>query len=224
MTKIKICGITNLEDATFAARQGADFIGFIFYPQSARNIAPEDAGGIVQEVKRLLGAQSPRFVGVFVDASVQAVSKVRQHVGLDLVQLHGSETPDQLRQLGVGAFKALQLVSLEGAQALAEMYGTTVPDDACIPQLLVDAYHATEKGGTGQLADVAIAVWLSGRYRLLLAGGLNPYNITAVIKTVHPWGVDVSSGVEMVCNGKPIKGRKDPRKIQAFISAVRSTS
>jgi phosphoribosylanthranilate isomerase len=197
-----------------------DFIGFIFYPTSARAIVPEDAASIVQEVRRLMGAQSPRFVGVFVDAPVQDVGRIREQVGLDLVQLHGDETPDQIRRLQPGAFKALRPASLEEAQALAAVHGAAVPGDAITPQLLVDAYHPTEKGGTGQLVDFKISAWLSRRYRLLLAGGLNPNNIAEVVKAVQPWGVDVSSGVEIVRDGRLVKGRKDPQKVQAFITAV----
>ncbi|TFG73100.1 MAG: phosphoribosylanthranilate isomerase [Anaerolineales bacterium] len=224
MTRIKICGITNLEDATFIAGQGVDYIGFIFYPESARYIAPEAATRIIQEIRGSWGAQSPCFVGVFVDASVQVVSQIRSQVGLDLVQLHGSETPEQLAVLGRGAFKAIRPESLAAARTSAEYYGATSHDAIHIPQFLLDSYHPTEKGGTGQLADHAIAVWLSAQYRALLAGGLDPVNITRIIQNVHPWGVDVSSGVELVCGGKPLKGRKDPEKVQAFVRAVRSAS
>ncbi len=222
MTRIKICGITNLEDAAFTAGLGVEYIGFIFYPESARYISPEDAAGIVREIRGLFGAQSPGFVGVFVDASVQAVSQIRAQVGLDLVQLHGGETPDQIAMLGRGVFKAIRPASIEAAHASVDYYGIPVQDAVHMPQFLLDSYHPTEKGGTGQLADHAIAVWLSSRYRVLLAGGLDPFNVTGIISTVHPWGVDVSSGVELICDGKLVKGRKDAEKVQAFVRAVRS--
>ena len=224
MTKIKICGITNTEDARFAALQGADYIGFIFYPPSARYVEPRLASEIVLQIHKDLGLNSPQFVGVFVDASVNDVRMIREQVGLDLVQLHGEETPEELSNLSPGAYKALRPVCKKEVKALAAVYGAVMPVDNLSPQLLVDAYHPTEKGGTGQRADLDIAIWLSQRYRLLLAGGLNPTNVTAAMKTVQPWGVDVSSGVEIIRNGKQVKGCKDHDKVQAFINAVRTVT
>ena len=224
MTKIKICGITNVNDAEFVARQGADFIGFIFYPPSSRYINPGCAADIVLQLRGVMGIRSPRFVGVFVDASLRNIKSIRAKVGLDLVQLHGEEKLDQLMALQPGAFKALRPESADKVKPLVDKYAAGMPVDNHSPQLLLDTYHPTEKGGTGQLANLDIAGWLSQRYRLLLAGGLNPDNVVNVIQIVQPWGVDVSSGVEIVRKDKVVKGSKDHQKVQAFINAVRSST
>ena len=221
MTRIKICGITTTEDALFVTRCGVDYLGFIFYRKSARYIPPVRAAGIVHQVRAFMGVQSPRFVGVFVDTPVQDVVKIRELVGLDLVQMHGSETPEKLKCLQPGAFKAIQPALLANAQALAAKYIANVSADDDTPQILVDAYHPTEKGGTGHLVELDIAMWLSTHYRLVLAGGLNPENVISIVEIVKPWGVDVSSGVEIIRDGKPVKGCKDPCKVQAFTQAVR---
>jgi len=233
MTYVKICGITNLEDARCAAEAGADFLGFIFYPKSPRYIAPERAGEISRAIRCQRRAecteQAPRFVGVFVDEPVDVARAIIKVAGLDLVQLHGTETPDDVTALSPYAFKALRPQTLAEAQkAYAEFLTadrrppttnhppSTVYHLPSTPDLLVDAYHPQHKGGTGQIADLEIARWLAERCRLLLAGGLTPDNITDAIVRVRPWGVDVSSGVEAT------KGKKDHAKIRTFIVQVRT--
>ncbi len=223
MVYVKICGITNLEDARCAAKVGADFLGFIFYPPSPRYMAPEQAGEITRAIRAEFGDASPRCVGVFVDEPAEAVRAVIETAGLDLVQLHGAETPADVAALAPYAFKALRPQTLTEAQAAAENYLTAIylspPSTVyCLPStphLLIDAYHPRQMGGTGLVADVEIARWLAERCRLLLAGGLTPENVTHAIAQVHPWGVDVSSGVEAS------KGKKDHAKMKAFIEAIR---
>ena len=229
MTYVKICGITNLEDARCAAEAGADFLGFIFYPPSPRYIAPEQAGEITQAIRAGFGAASPRCVGVFVDEPENAVRAIIETAGLDLVQLHGAETPADVAALVPYAFKALRPQTLAEAQAALEQYfpqrieriqtdNSSVQSAESvenIPQLLVDAYHPRQKGGAGLVADVEIARWLADRCRLLLAGGLTPENVAEAIKQVHPWGVDVSSGVEAT------KGKKDHAKMKAFVTMIK---
>ena len=213
--RIKVCGLTTLEDARRAAEAGADFLGFVFYPRSPRFVRPERVAAITAALRAEFGADAPRFVGVFVDAPAEEVRAVLDAAGLDLAQLHGREPPALVEALHPRAFKALRPRSPEEAEAMAEVYRAALPDAATLPQLLVDAYHPIRPGGTGLRADWGIARELARRFRLLLAGGLTPENVGEAIVQVRPWGVDVSSGVERS------KGLKDPAKLRAFVEAVR---
>ncbi len=224
MTRVKICGITNIEDARCAASAGADMLGFIFYPRSARYVTPAQAGEITRALQAEFGAAAPRIVGVFVDTPVNQITEMAATAGLDLAQLHGAETPEMVhalcvRTLRVRAFKAIRARTLEEARAALEEYDGH--PDGCdrndMPSLLIDAYHPQERGGTGLRADVATAQWLSRRCRLLLAGGLTPENVSEAITLIKPWGVDVSSGVEVT------KGIKDHTLVRTFIAAARAT-
>lgn len=223
MVNVKICGITNLEDARCAAEAGADFLGFIFYPPSPRYITPEQAGEIAQAIRAEFGEAAPRCVGVFVDEPVDVVRAVIATAGLDLAQLHGAETPADVVALAPYAFKALRPQTLAEAQSAMENYlpytlfslPSPVSRLPSTPDLLVDAYHPQQKGGTGLTVDVTIARWLAERCRLLLAGGLTPENVADAIAQVHPWGVDVSSGVEVT------KGKKDHTKVKRLINTIK---
>jgi phosphoribosylanthranilate isomerase len=215
-TRVKICGLTNLDDARCAARAGADFLGFIFYPPSPRFIAPERAAAISRAIRREMGASAPRFVGVFVGESAQFVQAVVELVGLDLAQLHGDEPPVLVQSLSPRAFKAVRPRSAAEAEAALAAYAGAALDDASLPQLLVDAYDPHHFGGTGLAADLAAARSLARRCRLLLAGGLTPETVGPAIEQVWPWGVDVSSGVEQA------RGRKDHALVAAFVRAVRA--
>ncbi len=224
MVYVKICGITNLEDARCAAEAGANFLGFIFYPPSPRYIVPERAGEIIRAIREEFGEAAPRCVGVFVDEPVATVRAIIEIAGLDLAQLHGAETPAAVAALAPHAFKALRPQTLAEAQAALEDYLAAIPSSPpstvyrlpSTPDLLLDAYHPQQKGGTGLTADATIARWLAERCRLLLAGGLTPENVADAIAQVQPWGVDVSSGVEAT------KGRKDHAKVRAFVSAIKN--
>jgi phosphoribosylanthranilate isomerase len=222
VTKIKICGITSLDDAKFAVSQSVDFLGFIFYPPSQRYIKPEIAKVVVTNLRHEFDSQVPQFVGVFVDASIDTIVQVKQEVGLDLIQLHGSESPEMILSLGPSAYKALRPKSLTDLQKLVTSYSATVTENTLMPQFLIDTYHPIEKGGTGQFGNLVLAQSIAKEYRLLVAGGLTPLNVGGVITTVNPWGVDVSSGVECIENGKVIKGIKDHTRIEKFCSIVRA--
>jgi phosphoribosylanthranilate isomerase len=215
MTRIKICGITNVEDARCAADAGADLIGFIFYRKSPRFVEPERAAGIAAAIREVRGAQAPRFVGVFVDEPLARVRQTIELAGLDLAQLHGSEPASEVRALYPRAFKALRPRTLDEAAAALAAYEGVLPEEDDLPQLLVDGYHPLLPGGTGVQADAAVAAWLASRVRLLLAGGLTPETVAQAIEQVRPWGVDVSSGVEAA------KGIKDHAQVRAFVEAVR---
>jgi phosphoribosylanthranilate isomerase len=216
MTTVKICGITNVGDACVAVEAGADLLGLIFYPKSPRYVAPERAAFITGAVRGIYGPRRPRFVGVFVDEPVERIRLLLDTLGLDLAQLHGHEPAGVIRQLCPRAFKAIRPHTGAQAQAALDTYRDTVPDDPRLPELLVDAYHPQKLGGTGHKADPELARWFARRTRLLLAGGLTPDNVRAAVKQIRPWGVDVSSGVEL----RP--GVKDPARIRAFLQAVRA--
>ncbi len=222
--RVKICGITHSADARAAIEAGADYLGFILYPKSPRYIAPEKIRDLRLEIGDSLtrspipNPQSPalpRFVGVFVNESVERIREILALAHLDYAQLHGDEPPALLRQLAGKAFKALRPADAEVARDAAARFAPFGLDDG--PQLFIDAYHPAEYGGTGKKADWHVAADLAQRYpRLMLAGGLTPGNVAQAIRAVRPWAVDVSSGVE----ASP--GRKDHDAVRAFIRAAHS--
>ncbi len=200
MTRVKICGITNREDALAAVALGADALGFVF-AESPRRISPQLAREIIAELPPMVAT-----VGVFADAHPDQVRQVRRRCGLTMVQLHGSETEHEAAGLGPGVIKAVSLAS------------GSPPDPAAYPgaALLVDAPpFGGRAGGNGLAWDWARARELASRRPLILAGGLNPENVAAAIAAVNPCAVDVSSGVEIKA------GRKDHDKIARFIAQAK---
>lgn len=222
MTHIKICGITNVEDARCAATAGVHLLGFVFYPPSKRYIAPDQAATIARAVRHEFGPRAPRFVGVFVDEPAMRVRAVVECAGLDLAQLHGSESPAEVGLLSPYAFKAIRPQTLGLAQATAPTYCQAASGDQGSPQILVDAYHPELPGGTGRRANLTVARWLSRRFRVLLAGGLTPEMVASAIDYVQPWGVDVSSGVELRDGSEQAARSKDHERIRAFAQAVQA--
>jgi phosphoribosylanthranilate isomerase len=223
MTQIKICGITNKDDALVAAMAGADFLGFIFYEPSPRYVAPESAKMIIAEI-RASATTNPLCVGVFVNEDQRTVSQILDACRLDAVQLHGDESPEFVNYFKGRAYKALRPQSIEEADALAEKYtGLERPSAVSrqpsvgsnLPQLLLDAYHPKFYGGTGHVTDWTMAAKIARRHRIMLAGSLTPANVEQAIHAVRPWGIDVSSGVELS------KGKKDHKKVREFIRAVK---
>jgi phosphoribosylanthranilate isomerase len=214
-TRVKICGITRLDDARCAVEAGGDLLGFIFYPKSPRFVTPERAAAIVRAIRDEFGARAPRCVGVFVNEPVDRVRAILDNAGLDLAQLHGDEPPAEVRKLRPHAFKAIRPQTGDEAEELVNGYCDVAPDDDTLPQLLLDAYHPEKFGGTGIQADLDLACLLARRFRLLLAGGLTPETVGSAIERVRPWGVDVSSGVEAS------RGIKDHARVRAFVKAVR---
>ena len=211
--KVKICGITNLEDAQAAIDAGVDLLGFNFYAKSPRYVSPEVAGAIVERIRS--SHRVPTLIGVFVNSSLEEVQSILQAVNLDLAQLHGDEPPEFLAQLNGCGFKALRPVSTEDAEANAARCAPHVSKE---PALLVDAYRKDQYGGTGQVGDWSIAAKLAESYPILLAGGLTPENVTQAIRQVKPWGVDVASGVEASPR------RKDVEKMRAFVQAAKGVN
>jgi len=218
--KIKICGITTLDDALAAIDTGADLLGLTFYPRSPRYIEPAACAALVN---RLRGrGERATLVGVFVNIAADAVAACLDACNLDYAQLHGDEPPEELAALGPCAFKAIRPANTEEAKRQALRYLPPAPDgydtlvaDPQRPAFLLDAAAPGQFGGSGQQADWHMARVLARRWPILLAGGLRPDNVAAAVETVHPWGVDVASGVE----SSP--GRKDIAKMRAFVEAAR---
>lgn len=207
--KVKICGLTSLDEALAATEAGADLLGFNFYPPSPRYVETQACREIVAGLRRC-GCRAI-LVGVFVNAPPESVRRTLDDCQLDLAQLSGDEAEGDVRALDGRAFKAIRPRSLAAARDLAARYARREA-----PALLVDAHHPDLFGGTGQTGDWPAAHALAADYPLLLAGGLNPENVAQAIRTAGPWGVDVASGVE----SSP--GVKDIKKLRAFIQAARA--
>ncbi len=221
MTRIKICGVTTFDDALTAAGYGAQLLGFNFYRQSPRYIEPREAQILCDELRRVLAESCPVLVGVFVNATGSDISWVMNHVGLDFAQLSGDESGAMMTELRGLSFKAIRPPNKGLALEDVNYYRPVFPADERIPSLLLDAYHPSLYGGTGEGASVEVALAVKEAVpRLMLAGGLTPENVGARIAAIMPWGVDVASGVEVA--GQP--GVKDHVRMQAFIEAVRSTT
>ncbi len=200
---MKICGITNIEDARHAAACGADALGFVFYPGSPRFVDPDQVRRIIAELPPMVTA-----VGLFVDEPPARIREMIEFCGLDTVQLHGGEEPDQCAYPPCRVIKALRL-RREMDDSVFSAYQVSA--------LLLDAYVPDKPGGTGQRCDWVRAAAVAARHRVILAGGLNPENVAEAVRQVHPYGVDVSSGVEK----NP--GQKDPEKVAMFIRMARES-
>ncbi|MBL7176760.1 MAG: phosphoribosylanthranilate isomerase [Desulfobacteraceae bacterium] len=184
MVRVKICGITNYEDASIAVKLGADALGFIF-AQSPRQVTPEEARDIICALPPFV-----KTVGVFVNEDPAIIKKIIQFCGLDLVQLHGDESPDLCHELMPHTIKAFRLKDESSLSAIDPYLGR-------IRAFLFDTYSEEKRGGTGRTFDWELAV--RGKelgVPIIIAGGLTPSNIERAISTVRPFAVDVSSGVE----------------------------
>jgi len=202
---VKICGITTLEDALVAVENGADILGFNFYPSSPRYISPAAAARINHGLQ--IRGYQVGTVGVFVNSPPGQVLATLDECGLDTAQLAGDESPQHLAALEERAFKSIRPADLDEALHMAAEFAR--PQTA--PALLLDARVSGQYGGTGQTTDWGMARQLASQYPLLLAGGLTPENLPQALERVCPWGVDVASGVEY----QP--GRKDSKKVAEFI-------
>jgi phosphoribosylanthranilate isomerase len=217
-TKVKICGLTNIEDAISAVKAGADLLGFIFYPASKRSIKREDALQIVSEIRS--GSVTPLLVGVFVNENVDIIAQTLNYCHLDLAQLSGDEIPaligDVSSPIYSRSYKAIRPTSISEAEAESEWYLPPEPVENH-PTLLVDTYHPKLHGGTGQTGNWELASRVARTTNgLMLAGGLNPLNVGNAIHSVKPYAVDVASGVE----NSP--GKKDHNMVRAFVKAAKS--
>jgi phosphoribosylanthranilate isomerase len=202
--KIKFCGITSMGDAERAVASGAWAIGLIFWPGSPRRCRPEDAAAIAGALRRRV-----EIVGVFVNPTLEEVARTADTVGLTMLQLHGDEGPafcaEAARRTGCRIMKAARVRSGADIQALAPFH---------TDYHLLDSYVADKPGGTGETFSWELARAHGGSVPMVLSGGLTPENVAEAIAAVHPFAVDVASGVELA------PGRKDPDKLAAFAEAV----
>jgi len=258
MTWIKICGITNLDDALAATDAGANALGFVFYPKSPRHVTLETVSSIVAKLPQSMEMEK---VGVFANETVDRIRDAVQQVGLTAVQLHGDESVEFSRELfqeltnkaqrprifrvwparvfdapagqsvgwdpvGVGvvepdeAYKGKRVHKIHVAKNGDLFLETHGFRPGVISGVLLDSSNDERRGGTGETFDwERVQPWagiINSISKLIVAGGLRPGNVQEAIHLLHPWGVDVSSGVE----SEP--GKKDPRKIRAFVQAVRA--
>ena len=212
MTKVKICGIKDKACALAAAGAGADFVGLIF-AQSRRQITPAQAKEIVDAVRER--ANTPLVVGVFVNENASEVNKIADFCGLDWVQLSGDESWEYCREIERPIIRAIRVGQRRNSEEILhelELWTDRLSEKAHL--FLLDSEVKDRYGGTGIAFDWKLACPLAKRFPLIIAGGLTPDNVAEAIRVVSPWGVDVSSGVE-------IDGVKDIAKIRAFITVVR---
>lgn len=223
MTLVKICGISDPKHARLAAAFGADFIGMVFAPSKrqvtlgeAKRIAkalgkaggPRLQSGDPAAIEEALRVRRPLLVGVFADQDPDTINAIAEEVGLDLIQLSGSEPWEVNEHLVRPVLKCMKLREDEAAGAvMAHYHGGAL--------LLLDPFVPGTYGGTGRTLDWTVAAEIAGQTPTVLAGGLTSANVGEAVRTVQPWAVDVSSGVET-------DGVKDPQKIRAFIAAARS--
>jgi phosphoribosylanthranilate isomerase len=202
---VKICGITRREDALLAARLGASAVGFVFWPGSRRFIKPIEARAIARSLPALVTA-----VGVFVDQPLEHVEAIARLVGLGAVQLHGAESAEYCSQLTAPIIKAVPVG--EGFRL------STIADLPPAVTILLDAADSSTHGGTGRTIDWAMASQVARTRRAILAGGLTPANVADAIRAVRPYGVDVSSGVEL------FPGVKHENRLRRFFEALRTSA
>lgn len=199
MIRIKICGLLDVESALAAAEAGADAVGVVFAP-GKRQVSVDIAREICRALPPFVGK-----VGVFVDADEQEVKEIARVCGLDTLQFHGQETAEYCSRFPLKVIKGIQIRDAQSFAGLSDYAQYT---------LLLDSYHPKEKGGTGHVFPWDLAVKAGTGKRIILAGGLKTDNVLAALKTVRPFGVDVSSGVET-------GGKKDRDKIRTFITTIR---
>jgi phosphoribosylanthranilate isomerase len=203
MVRIKICGITNLQDASLATDLGAHALGFIFYPKSPRAVTLERARHIIGQLPPFVAT-----VGVFVDEDAAKVREIASLVGLDWIQLHGSESPEYCRSMGRRVIKGFRV---KGMEIFAQLTGYRGAAQA----FLLDTYKPGTPGGTGETFDWDLGRQVKKCGPIVLAGGLTPANVAQAIQMAQPAAVDVASGVEAA------PGKKDPEKLRAFVEAVK---
>jgi phosphoribosylanthranilate isomerase len=201
MIRVKICGLTNLEDAMAAAELGADAVGFVMYSKSPRCVKPAQV--------KLMISQLPPYVstvGVFANQDFREVEETMEVCKFDLVQLQGEESSEFCQRLGSRVVKAIRVKDVENIKRMTEY---------SVRAFVLDTFREDQFGGTGEIFDWNLAVQARRYGRIILAGGLTPENVHEAVTKVQPYGVDVSSGVEKQL------GKKDHAKIEKFIKQAK---
>jgi len=199
---VKICGITNLEDAQHAVRCGADAIGFVFFEESPRFVSHRRAADIGKSLPEHISK-----IGVFVNSDLKFVRDIVKHVNLSAVQLLGNDGPDDLVNFETSVIKVFRV---------KKEFDVEVMKNYIVDAFLLDAFHQGSFGGTGKTFDWNLAVKAKEYGRIILSGGLTPENVEDAVRFVRPYGVDVSSGVESA------PGKKNPAKVREFIMRAKS--
>jgi phosphoribosylanthranilate isomerase len=208
-TKLKICGITDLADARYLAGEGVDYLGFVQHEDSPRYVVPS----LVSDMLEWL--YGPESVGVFVNKSAEEVNQIAATAGFDYVQLHGEESPETCRAIERPIIKAIRVrhdASSDQLRAIMERY------DGLVEHFLLDTHNSSVWGGTGESFNWRLARELSTDYSIFLAGGIDAGNIERAVKTMRPFAIDLSSGVESA------PGVKSFEKVDAFLDAFRAVN
>lgn len=208
-TKLKVCGITDLADARYLAGEGVNYLGFIQHEDSPRYVVPS----LVSDMLEWL--YGPESVGVFVNKSAEEVNAVADQVGFDYVQLHGEESPETCRAIERPIIKAVRVrhdASSDQLRAIMERY------EGIVEHFLLDTHNSSVWGGTGESFNWRLARELSSEYSIFLAGGIDAENVDRAVKTMRPYAIDLSSGVESA------PGQKSFEKIDAFLDAFRTAN
>lgn len=200
MVRVKICGITNMEDALEAVELGADALGFVFYKGSPRYVSPDAARAIINSLPPFVTT-----VGVFVDEGREQIGRIMRYAAIGAAQMHGHETPEAF-PVSERVIKAIRVKELTDLEPLKHYK---------VSAFLLDTFTPESLGGTGQIFNWDIAVAAKEFGKIILAGGLNPDNIEKAVRWVRPYAVDVSSGVE------GDKGKKDHKKMRLFIERAK---
>jgi phosphoribosylanthranilate isomerase len=200
--KVKVCGMTSLKDALVAVEEGADAVGFIFYKKSPRSVTMKTVREIVLELPPFVDT-----VGVFVDETAEQINKIADYCNLDIIQLHGDESPTFCKKIRRRVIKAFRIKDMQSVKKLSGFL---------VCGFLLDTFSENLHGGTGKVFDWNLVLPAKKFGPVIMAGGLTPNNVQQAIRQVRPYGVDVCSGVE----SEP--GIKDHKKIRAFLKNAKA--
>ena len=195
--KVKVCGMTSLKDALVAVEGGADAVGFIFYKKSPRSVTMKTVREIVLELPPFVDT-----VGVFVDETAEQVNKIADYCNLDIIQLHGDESPTYCKKIRRKVIKAFRIKDMQSVKKISNFQ---------VSGFLLDTFSEKMHGGTGKVFDWNLALPAKKFGPVIMAGGLTPNNVQQAVRQIRPYGVDVCSGVE----SEP--GIKDHKKVRAFL-------
>ena len=195
--KVKVCGMTSLKDALNAVEGGADAVGFIFYKKSLRSVTMKTVREIVLELPPFVDT-----VGVFVDETAEQINKIADYCNLDIIQLHGDESPTFCKKIRRKVIKAFRIKDMQSVKKLSSFQ---------VSGFLLDTFSENLHGGTGKVFDWNLALPAKKFGPVIMAGGLTPNNVQQAVRQIRPYGVDVCSGVE----SEP--GIKDHKKVRAFL-------
>jgi len=200
--KVKVCGMTSLKDSLVAVEEGADAVGFIFYKKSPRSVTMKTVREIVLELPPFVDT-----VGVFVDETAEQINKIADYCNLDIIQLHGDESPTFCKKIRRRVIKAFRIKDMQSVKKLSSFQ---------VSGFLLDTFSENLHGGTGKVFDWNLALPAKKFGPVIMAGGLTPNNVQQAIRQVRPYGVDVCSGVE----SEP--RIKDHKKIRAFLKNAKA--